>query len=220
MCGRFYLDADPATVAEHFDLAVAPSLSPRYNIAPSQDVAIVRRGQQANELAMVRWGLIPSWAREEKTRYSMINARAETVGEKPAYREAFHRRRCLVPVSGFYEWQTGAEGKQPWCIAAADGGLLGLAGLWERWQGAGDPVESCTIVVTGANDTVSPIHDRMPVILEPRDYARWLDPENHDAASLAKLLRPASVDRLATWPVSRHVNNPVNDDPGCIARLG
>ena len=158
----------------------------------------------ARELALLRWGLIPHWAKEEKIGYRMINARAETVAEKPSFRVALRRRRCLIPATGFYEWKAVPGGKQPYNIQLVDGGLFAFAGLWERWQGdAGQVVESCTIIVTEANKAISPIHDRMPVILDPSDYKSWLDPQLQDSASLQPLLRPCPPNRINSYPVSR-----------------
>lgn len=219
MCGRFYLNTDSQTLTEHFDASCAYSLVPHYNIAPSQEVIVVRQGSEIREIVMLRWGLIPFWAKSEKTGYKMINARAETVASKPAYRAAFRQRRCILPASGFYEWKTTDNGKQPYCIRTNDD-LMAFAGLWEHWQGeGGDSVESCTIIVTEANDKLRPIHDRMPVILDPVDYEVWLDPEMQDPDVLKPMLRSYPEEMVTFYPVSRKVGNPSYDNPDCIEPL-
>ncbi len=232
MCGRFYLTTDAQTLSEHFKApATAPALllvpasmqasgnldlTPRYNIAPSQAIPAIRQGETGRELVMLRWGLIPFWAKDKKIGYKMINARAETVASKPAYRAAFRRRRALLPASGFYEWQPVDGGKQPYSIRT-NGDLFAFAGLWEYWKGeGGEPIESCTIIVTEANDKLKTIHDRMPVILDPEDYATWLDPEIQDPKRLEPLLRSYPGDRMNCYPVSHKVNNPRVDGPECI----
>lgn len=220
MCGRYTLHTSAEQILKHFHLQQTPAISPRFNVAPSQAVPAIWGDSKNKELAMLRWGLIPSWAKEEKTRYSMINARAETVTKKPAFRSAFRHRRCLIPADGFYEWKLVAGKKQPYYIHRRDGELFSFAGLWEHWQGEdGKLIESFAIIVTDANDLLQPIHDRMPVILEPSKYNTWLDPQNHDKSVLAELLKPYSADKLEAYPVSRQVNSPTNDDSGCIAPL-
>jgi putative SOS response-associated peptidase YedK len=169
------------------------------------------------ELTALRWGLIPSWSKGPDSRYSMINARAETVASKPAYRGAFKRRRCVIPAEGFYEWQAPALGKgqvkQPYFIRRRDDAPVLLAALWELWRPAeGEPVQSCTIIVTDANSVIAPIHDRMPVVLEPDVLDAWLDPGNGDTGSLRAMLRPAPTADWAPHRVSRRVNTPGNDD--------
>jgi len=213
MCGRFNLIADADALVDFFELGQAMGLQPRYNIAPSQDVAVVRETGGGRALSMLRWGLIPSWAKDPKIGYRMINARAETVAEKPSFRVALLRRRCLLPATGFYEWKVVPGGKQPYNIQVGDGGLFAFAGLWERWQG----VESCTIIVTEANKAISAIHDRMPVILDPSDYKAWLDPQLQDTALLQPLLQPCPPGWINSYPVSPLVGNPKNDGPECVA---
>ena len=216
MCGRFYLINDSRTLTEHFQVSRTPDLTPRYNIAPSQEISAIRQGVESREIVRLRWGLIPFWAKSEKTGYKMINARAETVASKPAYRAAFRRRRCIIPASGFYEWKTTEYGKQPYNIHTDDD-FMAFAGLWEHWQGEGGiSVESCTIIVTVANDKLRSIHDRMPVILDPVDYATWLDPEIQDPDLIKPILRSYPGDRMSFYPVSRKVGNPSFDDPECI----
>ena len=221
MCGRFTLTSSPQSLESRFDLDETPELSPRFNIAPGQMIATVTASSTGskNSLAMRRWGLIPSWAKDPKIGSRMINARAETVAEKPSFRSAFRKRRCLVPADGFYEWAAaGAGPKQPYHVARVDRAVLAFAGLWEHWAGAdGDVIESCTLITTDANAAMKAIHARMPVILDPDDYGLWLDPAIDDVVRLGGLLRPLPDDALAMHPVSRRVNRPEFDDPSCIA---
>ncbi|MFE8032843.1 SOS response-associated peptidase [Thiohalocapsa marina] len=222
MCGRFVQCTDPDTLAEHFGLDRVCAASPRYNVAPTQSVLAIRAepaGVTRRELVQLRWGLVPAWSKGPDPRYSMINARAESVAEKPAYRNSFRQRRCLIPADGFYEWQTRADGKQPFLIRRADEAPFAMAGLWEQWQGddgqepGGRVIDSCTIIVTDANALLAPIHDRMPVILDPADYALWLDPGMQDRQRLQALLQPVDPTGWIAYPVSRAVNSPANDDP-------
>jgi putative SOS response-associated peptidase YedK len=220
VCGRFTLTSSPERLAERFGLDEVPGLAPRFNIAPSQEVATVRRrdGSGARVLEMRRWGLVPSWARDPRVGNRMINARSETVAERPAFRSAFRLRRCLVPADGFYEWAGGRGPRQPYHIRLADGAPFGIAGLWERWSGPdGGVIESCTLLTTAANARLAAVHDRMPVILEPEAFERWLDPAVREPERLRDLLRPLPPERVALHPVSRRVNDPRNDDPGCVA---
>jgi putative SOS response-associated peptidase YedK len=219
MCGRFYLDVPKDEFLAHYQLVDAPILPPRrYNIAPSQDILAVRAIDSGERtVSLLHWGLIPSWSKEEKSHFSMINARAETVASKPAFRAAFKRRRCLIPASGFYEWQPQDHYKQPYAICMKDNELFSLAGLWEHWESPeGKLIESCSIIVTNANAVLKPIHDRMPVILAPEDYETWLDPENHDTDSLSELLTPYSSGKMKAYPVSRKMNDPSHDEHDCI----
>ncbi len=211
MCGRFTLRTPASEVAKEFGLLSVPELFPRYNIAPTQNVAAVRLGEGGQgELSMFRWGLVPSWADDAAISKGLINARAETVATKPAFRRAFAKRRCLIPCDGFYEWAKDGSAKQPYHFTL-DRGLFALAGLWERW---GD-VESCTIITTTANEVTSRFHDRMPVILPRGGYAAWLDPQFENLDHLQSLLRPCPADGMTATPVSRVVNNPRNDVPEC-----
>jgi len=214
MCGRFIQATTGEVLAERFQLATPPDLAPRYNVAPSQPVGAIRiAAGGVREFVPLRWGLIPSWSPEPRTAYSTINARAETVAEKPTYRQAFRRRRCLIPADGFYEWVKLGARNQPYCITPADGQPMAFAGLWERWERDGPVIESCTILVTQANALVAPIHDRMPAILDPADEARWLDPAATDPAALRPLLAPCPPERLRLWPVSSQVNHPRHEGP-------
>lgn len=224
MCGRFTLRTPIHLLAEQFAAILDATLETRFNIGPSQLVAVVRARPESvppqRHLAAIRWGLIPSWAKEPSIGNRLINARAETVAEKPAFRAAFRRRRCLVPADGFFEWQRRGEGKQPYYIQMADERPFAFAGLWDAWEGAGhDFVESCTIVTTSANQLIAPIHDRMPVILAEESYQAWLDPAGADLKELKSLLVPFDTLRMKVHPVSRYVNRPGNEGPECIAPL-
>jgi putative SOS response-associated peptidase YedK len=220
MCGRYNLITDAKALVDFFQIRNSLDLKPRYNIAPSQEVPAVRQGKGGRELAMLRWGLIPHWAKDEKIGYRMINARAETVAKKPSFRTAFRLRRCLIPATGFYEWKPVPGGKQPYNIRIGDGELFAFAGLWEHWEGQGGRiVESCTIIVTDANEAVRPLHDRMPVILDPAEYETWLDSDLHDPAVLQPLLRPCPSEWITYYPVSRRLGNPANDGPDLVQPL-
>lgn len=208
-------------MARLFGVAVPDEHAPRYNIAPSQGILAVRAapdgGDGAREAAVLRWGLVPSWAKDPDIGNRMINARAETVAEKPSFRAAFRRRRCLVPATGFYEWRAASGPKQPYTIGMADGGPFAMAGLWEHWtEPDGAAVETCAILTTEANELLRPIHARMPVIVAPSDFDLWLDPALAMPELLAPLLRPFDAAAMAAHPVSRHVNNVRNDDPACL----
>jgi len=221
MCGRFLISATPDAVAARFGLAAAPEIEPRWNLAPTQLAPVIRSSSHGiRSLDLLQWGLVPHWSKDPTIGNRMINARAETASEKPSYRVPLRKRRCLVPSNGFYEWKREGDRKQPYCIRAAEGteheGLIALAGLWECWQGGDEPLETFTILTTTPNSVVSPIHDRMPVIIQPKDYNLWLDPHNEEVESLASLLSPAPDDLLQAYPVSRHVNRPANDDASCI----
>jgi putative SOS response-associated peptidase YedK len=217
MCGRFVQYSDPDIYASHFHAVTLFDAKPRYNLAPTQPVLVVRQSDETRELVSLRWGLVPSWSKGPDNRYSMINARAETVDTKPAYRNAFKYRRCLIPAEGFYEWKKDGRGKTPFLIRRKNGAPFGMAGLWERWHGKdNETIESCTIIVTEANAPVRELHDRMPVILPPKDYAAWLDPDNSNTEGLRKLLRPADPEPWTVREVSRKVNSPRNDGPDLI----
>jgi putative SOS response-associated peptidase YedK len=209
---------DPRLIAEHFQLDETPSLAPRYNIAPTQRVPAIRVivDDGRRRMEMLRWGLIPSWARDASIGNRLINARAETVHAKPSFREAYRSRRCLVVADGFYEWKKLGRLKQPYLIRLASGEPFGIGGLWERWRAPdGAPVESCTLITVPANKLVAELHDRMPVIIDPRDYDRWLDPAS-GGATLKEMLRPCPSDLLVATPVSSRVNDPNNDDPALV----
>jgi len=222
VCGRFTLTASARDVARHFELAEIPALEARYNIAPAQPVPAVRAGRDGGRrLDLLTWGLVPHWARDPAIGYRTINARAETAARKPAFREALRRRRCLVAADGFYEW-TGPRGaRRPTWFRRPDGGVFAIAGLWERWRPQADAEASqervtCTLLTTEANAAVRPFHDRMPVLLDPRDYDRWLDPDARDAAEVSALLVPAPPDALEARPVSSRVNDARREGPACV----
>ncbi len=214
MCGRFALK-NPQAIKAAFGLEEMPDLPPRYNIAPSQDIAIVRFSPAGRHLSLAHWGLIPSWSKESDKSYSTINARAETVDTKPSFRVPFRDHRCLIPADGFYEWHEEGGIKQPYHIGRPDGAPFALAGLWDLWKGPHGEVLSCSIIVTGANSFMRPLHERMPVILDPADHERWLDPDNHDTAALKQLLAPPPDDWLTAWRVSRQLNNPHHEGKVC-----
>ena len=223
MCGRFTLFASPEQLAEAFDLPEPPILAPRFNIAPTQPVGIVRMdpATQQRMWALTLWGLIPSWSKDPSMGARMINARAEGVPDKPSFRAAFKRRRCIVPSSGFYEWRQVDKGKEPYFIAPADDGVFAFAGLWETWTGPdGGELQSCTIITTDANDVMSTIHNRMPVILDEADWAEWLGTGSEDTpaylSKLPHLLRPYDGKKMKLRPVSTYVNSPRNEGEKCI----
>jgi putative SOS response-associated peptidase YedK len=218
MCGRFTLTVSPEKLQEKFGLKEPPptELAPRFNIAPSQAVAIVPN-QEERALEIVQWGLIPSWAKDPKIGNRMINARAETLAEKPAFRAALKRRRCLVVADGFYEWKKDGTRKVPMYIQLKDEEPFGFAGLWEVWHDPeGSEVKTCTIITTSANALVAGIHDRMPVILPPEAYDRWLDPREVPADATVPLLKPFDASRMKAVPVSTRVNNPAFEGPECV----
>jgi len=218
MCGRFTLRTSPSEISRFFEVAIQ-DLAPRYNIAPTQSIAAIRVAPDAQqrEFTKLHWGLIPSWAKDRKIGYSTINARAETVDSKPSFRSSFKKRRCLILADGFFEWQKSDDKKkQPFYIHMKDNRPFAFAGLWERWKGDGDEIESCTIIVTEGNDLMKPIHDRMPVILDPTNFDFWLDPEVDDVTQLRELLQPYSGNGLEAEPVSTLVNSPKNDVAACV----
>lgn len=218
MCGRFNLITDGSQVAMTFGLEQTPSMAPRYNIAPTQPVAAVRLNRSGSrELTHFHWGLIPSWSKDTKFASRMINARSETAPEKPAFRAAFKRRRCLIPVTGFYEWQKLNGKKQPMHILAADDSLLAFGGLWEYWSSAdGSEIESCTILTREANEFMTPLHHRMPVIVEPDDFDLWLDLHAPLPAVKGLLEQVVANEKLRAYPVSTYVNSPRNEGAKCI----
>jgi len=235
MCGRFTLFSNADKIATLFDLESSavdtPPLPPRYNIAPTQPVAVVRirPGQPEREWALTHWGLVPSWSKDPSIGTRMINARSETAAEKPSFRAAFKRRRCLVPTDGFYEWQKAPAGskskrKQPYFISMADGQPFAIAGLWESWTGAdGSALESCTLLTTTPNELMEPLHNRMPVIIEPDEYGDWLgdgrDADRVYQDHLHHLMRSYPAERMQAYPVDPYVGNARNEGATCIERL-
>jgi putative SOS response-associated peptidase YedK len=220
LCGRFTLCSSPVVIAQEFGLFDVQDLSPRFNIAPSQAVAVVRQNPEAKgrELAFLRWGLIPVWADDPSIGDRMANARSETAATKPSFRRAFRSRRCLVVADGFYEWQRTNGRKQPYFVGFKNDRPFGMAGLWERWEKGDEPVESCTILTTDANDLMKPIHKRMPVIISPDQHDLWLDPRQ-DTEKLANLLRPFPAKDMLAYRVSTVVNNPNNERVECIEAI-
>ncbi|MEJ2188230.1 MAG: SOS response-associated peptidase [Acidobacteriota bacterium] len=222
MCGRFSLIVDASVLADVFNVDPPRGLTPRYNIAPTQVVPIVRAtGANHRELTEARWGLVPSWAKDAKMGARMINARGETVAEKPSFRSALKSTRCLVPASGFFEWVKNQDrSKTPHFIHFTDGRVFAFAGLWERWtKGGGEPLETFTIITTEPNEVVVRLHDRMPVILAPDHFDEWLEPSPLRPDRLRRLLSPFPEEGMEAYPVSTRVNSPANDDASCVARL-
>lgn len=220
MCGRYALIVDAAVLADVFDVDPPRGFTPRFNIAPTQEAPIVRAGQRgSHECAMVRWGLVPSWSKDDKIGARMINARSETAAEKPSFRSAVTTRRCLVPASGFYEWVQGPDGKQPHFIHFSDARVFAFAGLWERWsKGESGPLDTFTILTTTPNELIAGLHDRMPVILPPETYSEWLEPRPLDLDRFADLVAAHPAEGMEAYPVTTRVNRPANDDAECIAR--
>ena len=219
MCGRYSLTTPSEGLRALFDFIEQPNLAPRYNIAPTQEVAAVRLEEDGKRhFRWLKWGLVPSWAKDLSIGSRMINARSETLAEKPAFRSAFKQRRCLILADGFYEWRVEGKGpKQPYRITLADGGPFAFAGLWERWRDkkSGESVDSCTIATTLANDALESIHHRMPVILPPADYGMWLD-TTESSDRVQALLRPAPNDQIRFHAISTRVNKVANDDATVI----
>ncbi len=221
MCGRYELHSNPATIALAFGLAHPPEVHARYNIAPMTEVPIVRvNATGARELVRMRWGLVPRWAKDTSIGNRIINARGETIADKPSFTMAYRRHRCLIPADGFYEWAAAASGghsrKQPLHIGMKDGSVFAMAGLYERWLSPdGDVLDTCTVVTTPANSLLEAVHDRMPMIVAPENYDRWLDPAHADVAGL---IAPYPSDRMAHYPISPRVNNVRNDDALLIER--
>lgn len=223
MCGRYTLTRVEDLAGRFGVLGETPPLAPSFNIAPASAVAAVGADAEGNRrLRKLRWGLVPHWADDPGIGQRMINARAESVGQKPAFKGALQRRRCLIPADGFYEWRRPGEGesgpKQPYYISLADGSPYAFAGLWESWESPeGEKIQSTTIITTGANELVAQIHHRMPVILPPASYDAWLDPRTRDPQEVLPLLAPYPAEEMQAHPVSTHVNRPANDDESCVA---
>ncbi len=222
MCGRFSLGASATTLVAQFDLFEAPAWTPRYNIAPTQEVLVVVKdpATASRQARRHRWGLIPSWAKDPAIGNQMINAQAETAATKPAFRVAFKKRRCLILADGFFEWKKENRHKQPYYIRLDDGRPFAFAGLWEHWEGPeGKAIDSCTILTATPNDLLRPLHHRMAVILPSSAYDRWLDPSIQEADRLQPLLQPYPSEEMTAYPVSTVVNNPANDTPRCTEPL-
>jgi putative SOS response-associated peptidase YedK len=222
MCGRYRLSRTDKQIAEHFDTSDEVEWSPRYNITPAQRVCVVRQNPErpVRQLSIIRWGLIPFWAKDANVGYKMINARAETVAEKPAYRESFKTRRCLIPADGFYEWNKVGKVKQPYHFGMQDDSLFAFAGIWDRWKNPqGEIIETCSILTTTPNVLLADVHDRMPVIMPVEHYDLWLDPGFKNTDDLKGLLRPYEPSLMRRYPVSTRVNLVKNDDQECAAEL-
>jgi putative SOS response-associated peptidase YedK len=219
MCGRYRLSRRKQIIEEHFDAADwRDDWNPRYNIAPTQPVPVIRQNpkEPIREISQMRWGLIPHWAKDPSGAAGMINARAETVIEKPAFRDPFKFRRCLIPADGFYEWKKTGTSKQPFCFEVNDGKLFAFAALWDGWKdSSGQWVKTCSILTTMPNAVTSTVHERMPVILDPNSYDLWLDPAMQNVAAISELLKPFDAQLMRCYPVSNRINHVVNDDDEC-----
>lgn len=222
MCGRYRLSRRKQILAEHFDAPFDDDWEPRYNIAPTQPVPVVRQHptEPTRHLAQMRWGLIPSWSKDASGAGRMINARSETVARLPAFRDAFKSRRCLIPADGFYEWKRAGNPRQPYCFEVNDGQLFAFAGLWEGWKyPSGTWIKTCTILTTTPNSVTAALHDRMPVILDPDHYDLWLDPGMNNFEDLGDLLKPFDAGAMRCYPVSSRINQVLNDDAECAKPL-
>jgi putative SOS response-associated peptidase YedK len=221
MCGRYLITSSPEAIRNLFRYAEEPDFPPRYNVAPTQPVPVVRLVNGARSFALMRWGLIPGWVKEPNAFSLLINARGETVGDKPAFRNAIRYRRCLFPADGFYEWKSEGGRKRPFCIRPRDGKPIAFAGLWETWAGPnGEEVDTACIVTTAANSTLAPLHDRMPVVIAPDAFDFWLDCTRVDALMAGALITPAPENLFEAYEVSTAVNRTANDSPEVIAPLG
>ena len=217
MCARYSLSHGDLSLAEVFDLADVPHVEPRWNVAPTQTAPVVVEGPRGvRRVEPMRWGLVPSWADDPAIGNRMINARAETAAAKPSFRAAMRSRRCLVPADGFYEWMSEGGAKQPVHVRRTDRSVFAIAGLWETWTKGERPLETFTILTTEPNDILRPVHDRMPVILAPADFALWLDPETRDADRVAPLLKPCPPQGWEAVPVSRFVSDSRHEGPACL----
>ena len=224
MCGRFVLKAPFSELVRLYSVTNNLNLEPRYNIPPTEDIAVVRTDLADNgrRLNMLRWGLVPYWAKDIKIGFSLINAKAETVAEKPAFRDAFKERRCIIPADGFYEWKKlDTKTKQPYAIVMKDRSVFGFAGLWERWKDrtSGQTIQSCSIITTTPNEICAPIHNRMPVILPKENYAKWLGEEATEPPHLMSMLKPYPAEAMEAYPVGSRVGSVKNTDAGLFEPL-
>jgi putative SOS response-associated peptidase YedK len=223
MCGRYRLSRRKQIIEEHFDsVSGDDEWVPRYNIAPTQPILVIRQNpkEPVRELSLMKWGLIPSWAKDSSGAAQMINARSETAATKPAFRDALKSRRCLIPADGFYEWKRDGKTKQPYCFEVNDGELFAFAGIWDRWKDpSGSWIKSCSILTTTPNAVTASVHDRMPVILDADGYNLWLDPGMKDVSAASELLKPYDARLMRCYPVSSRVNSVGNDDEECARPL-
>ena len=220
MCGRFTLHTSGADILQAFDVVSDNvALVPRYNITPSQDIPVVRASEDGRELRMARWGLVPGWSKEARPKYSTINARVESVAEKPTYRAAFRHKRCLIPADGFYEWQKTGDKKIPHYIRMQDESVFAFAGLWEHWEGEQEAFDSCAIITLPASGVMSTIHTRMPAIIAAADYDAWLDTGIIDKSGIMPQLASTLSGQLQAYAVSSYVNSPKNTDARCLEPL-
>lgn len=220
MCGRFSNRTSAEKIKQEFRIDEVPSMEARYNIAPAQKILGVSQEASEREARMFKWGLVPSWAKDSSMGARLINARSETVHEKPAFREAFKCRRCIIPADGFYEWHKTSGRKQPYYFTMRDEHPFGFAGLWEKWKSAeGEVLETCSILTTVANDTVKIVHDRMPVILHPEDYELWIDNDSRKINLLKDLLRPYPGQEMFGYPVSTTVNSAQSQGPELVKQV-
>ena len=221
MCGRFDLHLPKELLEEIFGISITRDIRPRYNIAPTQEIAVIRTNpDRIRQLDLLRWGLIPPWAKDPAIGSRMINARSETVHEKPAFRTAFKHRRCVIPANGFYEWQEVGGKKKPLYVKMKDDNPMIFAGLWDHWKPEeGEVIESCSILTTSTNALIKPLHDRMPVILDINDLDLWLDPHITESEQLKSLFKPYTPEKMEMYPVSDIVNSPKNDSAKCIERI-
>jgi putative SOS response-associated peptidase YedK len=222
VCGRFTLSTSQSVIADHFGLDETPEFGARFNVAPGQEIATISvlGEERKSVLSPRRWGLVPSWAKDEKSGNRLINARAETVAEKPSFRSALRRRRCLVPADGFYEWAGPKGSKQPYFVGLGDRALFAFAGLWERWTDPeGEALESCTLLTTEATEHLSALHGRMPVIVDPVDYGLWMDPDVVEPDLVSPVIDRNLGSALDFYPISQHVNDVRHDDPRCLEAI-
>ena len=223
MCGRFTLRTSPADISTLFEVSIPDiPITPRYNIAPTQNVSVILNAKSSSDAnlnwSFFRWGLVPSWAKDLTIGYKLINARGETLSEKPSFRAAFKKRRCIILADGFYEWEKTDAGKQPHYFTQANESVMAFAGLWEYWEKESS-VYSCTIITTTANSLLNSLHDRMPVILDPSDHEKWLDPDFYEKDSLQQLIKPYSADKMTSRLVNKTVNHVKNETPDCLAPI-
>jgi len=217
MCGRYMLTTPGAEIAELFCLRVIPTLAPRFNVAPTQRVPVVRMGSDGQrDCVQMRWGLVPGWSKDLGGRAPLVNARSETVADKPSFRTSFARRRCLLPANGFYEWASLKGRKQPHLFRVEGGRAFAFAALWDQWNKPAEPLQSCALLTCEANSLVGSVHPRMPVILRPEAFESWLEPGADRKAQLLPLCRPFDAESMTELAVGLHVNSPKNDDPKCI----